>query len=301
MGNMDRYMGKVCPYCKTPFKEDDDIVICSACEMPHHKECWIENKGCTTFGCLGTIKAADADPADGETVLLPTEEPSVNRFCPRCGAPIAAGNAFCGSCGSPASPSAPVPVPQPQQTAYQPVYQQIPPQQTQYQQNTYSYTAGQQQSQYQQPVTQPQQQYYGGGAYTGGDRERLIGNNAQYYMQKFSQIKSQGSTVSWNWCAFLVSPFWMLYRKMYGYGAGLLGAAVLLALCNAALIMIVPYILIGMFGNYLYMQQIEKHENQLRMLAEPEKTQYIQTNSSTSTNAVVIGVVVYIFVCIIIL
>lgn len=111
MGNMDRYMGKVCPYCKTPFKEDDDIVICSACEMPHHKECWIENKGCTTFGCLGTIKAADADPADGETVLLPTEEPSVNRFCPRCGAPIAAGNAFCGSCGSPASPSAPVPVP----------------------------------------------------------------------------------------------------------------------------------------------------------------------------------------------
>lgn len=23
--------------------------------MPHHKDCWIENMGCTTFGCLGTI------------------------------------------------------------------------------------------------------------------------------------------------------------------------------------------------------------------------------------------------------
>lgn len=299
MENTDRYIGKVCPYCKTEFKEDDDIVICSECEMPHHKECWIENKGCTTFGCLGTIKAAPA-PGDGETVLIPTAEPSANRFCPRCGAPIIPGNAFCGSCGSPASPSAQVSAPQPQQAAYQPVYQQIPPQQPQYQQNPYSYTAGQQYTQYQQPA-QPQQQYYGGGAYMSGDRERLIGNNAQYYIQKFSQMKSQGSNISWNWCAFLVSPFWMLYRKMYGYGAGLLAAAAMLVLFNAAAIMIVPYILIGMFGNYLYMQQIEKHEAQVRMLAEPAKTQYIQTNGSTSTNAVVIGAAVYVVVCLLLL
>ncbi len=49
------FIGKVCPYCKAEFKEGDDVVICSACEMPHHKECWVENQGCTTFGCTGTI------------------------------------------------------------------------------------------------------------------------------------------------------------------------------------------------------------------------------------------------------
>ena len=53
------YIGKTCPFCRTEFQEGDDIVVCSACDMPHHKECWIENKGCTTFGCSGTIKNID--------------------------------------------------------------------------------------------------------------------------------------------------------------------------------------------------------------------------------------------------
>lgn len=51
-----RFQGKTCPFCKTPFKEDDVIVVCSVCEMPHHLSCWQENNGCTTFGCTGTIK-----------------------------------------------------------------------------------------------------------------------------------------------------------------------------------------------------------------------------------------------------
>ncbi|MBS6511323.1 MAG: hypothetical protein KH334_06465, partial [Clostridiales bacterium] len=53
------YIGKICPYCKTAFVEGDEIVQCSACEMPHHKDCWIENQGCTTFGCQGTIRGLD--------------------------------------------------------------------------------------------------------------------------------------------------------------------------------------------------------------------------------------------------
>ena len=56
---MQEYIGKICPYCKTAFAEDDEIVQCSACEMPHHKDCWIENQGCTTFGCQGTIRGLD--------------------------------------------------------------------------------------------------------------------------------------------------------------------------------------------------------------------------------------------------
>ena len=56
---MEEYIGKICPYCKTTFAEGDEIVQCSACEMPHHKDCWIENQGCTTFGCQGTIRGLD--------------------------------------------------------------------------------------------------------------------------------------------------------------------------------------------------------------------------------------------------
>ena len=53
---LEKYIGKTCPYCKTTLTETDDIVVCDICEMPHHKDCWIENGSCTTFGCTGKVK-----------------------------------------------------------------------------------------------------------------------------------------------------------------------------------------------------------------------------------------------------
>jgi len=55
------YIGKNCPYCQTPIKPVDDVVVCTVCEQPHHRECWIENGGCTTFGCPGGI-SIDVEP-----------------------------------------------------------------------------------------------------------------------------------------------------------------------------------------------------------------------------------------------
>lgn len=49
------YVGKMCPYCKTPFKQEDTIVVCNSCLMPHHLACWQANEGCTTYGCTGLI------------------------------------------------------------------------------------------------------------------------------------------------------------------------------------------------------------------------------------------------------
>ena len=84
------YIGKICPYCKTKFVEGDDVVICSICEMPHHKDCWVENSACTTFGCTGTISG-----------LEPPAPEFVNRFCVNCGAQLAPEQNFCSSCGYP--------------------------------------------------------------------------------------------------------------------------------------------------------------------------------------------------------
>lgn len=81
-----RFQGKTCPFCKTPFKENDVIVVCSVCEMPHHLSCWQENNGCTTFGCTGTIKgtienvaANSVSAAASPVAVQPAQEKPVQK------------------------------------------------------------------------------------------------------------------------------------------------------------------------------------------------------------------------------
>ncbi len=84
----------------------NDIVVCSRCDMPHHKECWIDNRGCTTFGCDGTISSPRFDDAqENEAIEIDLFEsaPNVSRgyvFCHKCGARNNAVNNFCPVCGT---------------------------------------------------------------------------------------------------------------------------------------------------------------------------------------------------------
>jgi TM2 domain-containing membrane protein YozV len=45
-------LSQVCPYCRTEIAAGDTtLVVCEACSTPHHGDCWLENGGCTLFGC----------------------------------------------------------------------------------------------------------------------------------------------------------------------------------------------------------------------------------------------------------
>ena len=117
---MSDYSGKICPYCKTGFTPEDEVVVCSQCEMPHHKECWIENQGCTTFGCMGTIKAADGSTTSVTATQMNYEDTGYV-FCTQCGTRNPSSSAFCTQCGNrlTAVPAAP---------AYQAPAQAVPAQ-----------------------------------------------------------------------------------------------------------------------------------------------------------------------------
>ena len=43
-------MSQTCPYCRESISESD-LAECPACHTPHHHDCWVENGGCTVFGC----------------------------------------------------------------------------------------------------------------------------------------------------------------------------------------------------------------------------------------------------------
>lgn len=83
---MEEYIGKICPFCKTEIKEGDAVQVCPACGIPHHAECWEENKGCTTFGC--------SEQHYEEQHTNPTD------VCGLCGTPLGDGQMFCPNCGT---------------------------------------------------------------------------------------------------------------------------------------------------------------------------------------------------------
>lgn len=103
------YIGKTCPYCQFPLKEQEQLVQCSTCRMPHHQECWQENRGCTTFGCQGTpvrpgneLLATNQDgPLDLTTMSITTA-----RFCTKCGQRNTTDGIFCSRCGNSMLPAA---------------------------------------------------------------------------------------------------------------------------------------------------------------------------------------------------
>ena len=63
------YIGKNCPYCQTPVKPGQQVITCEKCDITHHEDCWLENGGCTTYGCLSS-----SDNITSVTAPVPTTD-----------------------------------------------------------------------------------------------------------------------------------------------------------------------------------------------------------------------------------
>lgn len=290
---MNDYTGKICPYCKTEFRPGDDIIVCSECDMPHHKDCWIENQGCTTFGCLGTIKAADNAASSVTTTQMNYDDSrsaaapvsSGVGFCTQCGTQNASTSPFCSRCGNRLTAV-------PERTPQPPVYTQANPANS----NPYSYIN-------QQSASYQQSNYQTGGynAYQScqtpgidANVQQLVGTKTEYYIPKFQTLKAEGKSASWNWAAFWVTPYWMMYRKMYGYAAAVLAAEIIISLIGSTLLSLLAfggYITFGILGNSIYMKFLEGKSSQAKAMNEPYKSQFIAANGGVNTTAAVLTII----------
>ena len=105
----DFISNKICPYCQSKLKKGADYTICSHCGTPHHKECWNENGGCTTYGCINnpqTERKVDLESEDvgnetleslRESLRIPPPELLIE--CPNCSSEIEKESVFCKYCG----------------------------------------------------------------------------------------------------------------------------------------------------------------------------------------------------------
>ena len=287
---MKSFIGKVCPYCKTAFTEADEIVVCSSCEMPHHKECWIENQGCTTFGCLGTINMIDGALSSVTATELSYDEAVVaaNRvFCTNCGARNNTEASFCVQCGHML-----------RRITTAPVYEQANPTAI----NPYAYTQPTPPAYTAPPAYNPYPTY--ASSYSSGygvrsdvideDVVRLVGSRQEYYVPKFRELKTKSSKVSWNWIAFLFTPHWLMFRRMYGYGMAAFGVMFLVAIIGNPLLTMLAIggdVLFGLFGNFIYMKRVEKVAAMSKGMEMSYKTQFINNNAGGRTAALVWSII----------
>lgn len=211
------YEGYSCPVCGKAFDERDDIVVCPICGAPHHRDCFKQEGHCHYEENHGTdqqwsrekyaTKQAEKNNTAAETVGA--NHTSLSQKCPRCGQENPEFAEFCFRCGhdldvkdwasrenpaSPASEQSPQPPFGGQYREYRPF--QAPPTP----QNTV-----------------PDDADLNG--ISADEFRQFVGQNAHYYLPRFLKMAKTNSTVSWNWPAFLLTPYWLWYRKQYFAGA----------------------------------------------------------------------------------
>lgn len=130
----------------------------------------------------------------------------------------------------------------------------------------------------------------------------FVGNNQPYYVTKWKMMQKSGSKVSWNWSSFLMNTYWLMYRKLYAVAAikfvvdlilaelGTLGGVISLAL----------WVCMGLFGNYLYFQHMEKCFREADALNEGERAIYLSKKGGTTIVPVVVMLILYVVLILII-
>lgn len=109
------------------------------------------------------------------------------------------------------------------------------------------------------------------------DMVDFIQKNPEYYIPKFEQIQEYNKSTSWNWASFFLGPLWLLYRKMYVYGFGLMILAFILSYVPFIgwVLPIVCCVCYGLYGNYLYLKHVEKNLDEFKHLNEDARHRVI--------------------------
>ena len=185
------YEGLSCPVCSKFFTEEDDVVVCPQCGLPHHRSCWKSIGRCYEEDKHGTDQQWSREHAQSTTP--PPHAQSVMHVCPHCDAQNAEYAEFCTRCGYPLD--------------VEDWHSSAPQQHSPF---VGEYT----------PYGQPHESYSSAeriGESNAADLAAVVGSNTQYYIERFRRIEHNGSG-GWNWAAFLLAPMWLFYRKQYGLG-----------------------------------------------------------------------------------
>lgn len=124
--------------------------------------------------------------------------------------------------------------------------------------------------------------------FTDSDFINFIGlRNTEYYFKKWKNNKDKDLFASWNWASFFLGLYWLLYRKLYAWFVGI---AIIDTICItlisvyspiiAGLIPLIIAILLGIFGNSIYIKHSKKKIKSLKTFFD----QYGDTREALEAN-----------------
>lgn len=189
------FTGNICPVCKKEFTKNDDVVVCAECGTPHHRECYEKISRCANFerhgeGFSFVPTKNTADISSSKTLQTPTGLFGENGktkskiTCDSCGRENPKAMPFCLYCGA-----------------------QLKNANSPFGENPFIDfgAAG----------ISPKEKI---GEATAEEVANYVGTRANFYLPKFIKEERHGKRLSWNFGAFLFSPYWFFFRKMQLFG-----------------------------------------------------------------------------------
>ena len=140
------------------------------------------------------------------------------------------------------------------------------------------------------------------------ERAAYIQKKVGTYLNKFDKLDSGEKASSWNWCAFLFTCDWLIYRKMYKLAIIVLVALVavelvaeiilysvisneLVADLMVNMVSVVASVYVGIMGDRWYKKKIDKLVEEGASL-EPDEKQEHYKKGGTNVVAVIIILIV---------
>lgn len=179
-----------CPICKKNLQQDDDVVTCPYCGAAYHRECYSTQGRCSFeekhgSGFVYKVKAAN-EPVHRED----STKTEGGKLCAACSTVNDTDNVFCENCGMP-----------------------LRTVQRAQAQSSHTYTSA--------PAGGAPPPEFSGDidGIAQKDWQSYIGQSAPIYMMRLNQLKQTGRKVSFIASAFLFTPLYFAYRKMWGWAA----------------------------------------------------------------------------------
>ncbi|GAA0070341.1 hypothetical protein UT300003_18640 [Clostridium sardiniense] len=115
--------------------------------------------------------------------------------------------------------------------------------------------------------------------------------NTEYYLEKLEMYRDNEKFSSWNWAAFFLMVYWLLYRKMYKIAAILfainLGVSFFLG-SFAPITFLIIRIGVGVYANKIYIKDSLTKIKNIKRYSKNLSTDalYLRLNSNGGTNLV---------------